>query len=279
MKEALDYSESNLAQAQAVSDITPTDCICSLLWIYITRARHLASHMPNEEKSVFTTTVDMRNFFDRGVGLASHFGNLFMTVSREEHLDNILSVVEERGKQYLDSEFLENIISRAYGQRGRLGSWVNEERFLERMSALSNVKPPSEVPTAARRACRPWAYGINFSSLVDHGADTNFGIPGTGGDGTPRFCRVPWVRETGTVYTLPRKGKRSEDGDWEILVCLPDHVMKRLLAEKELGQFIDRYVHDANIQDRWRRRTNRARTLSFPDETINVHTSMGGLTL
>lgn len=129
MKEALDYSESNLAQAQAVSDITPTDCICSLLWIYITRARHLASHMPNEEKSVFTTTVDMRNFFDRGVGLASYFGNLFMTVSREEQLDHILSVVEERGKQYLDSEFLENIISRAYGQRGRLGSWVNEERF------------------------------------------------------------------------------------------------------------------------------------------------------
>lgn len=235
--------------------------------------------MPNEEKSVFTTTVDMRNFFDRGVGLTSHFGNLFMTVSRKEQLDDILSVVEERDKKYLDSEFLESIIARAYGQRGRLKSWVDEERFLERMSALLNVKPPSDVPTAARRACRPWAYGVNFSSLVDHGADTKFGIPGTAGDGTPRFCRVPWVRETGTVYTLPRKGNRSEDGDWEILVCLPDHVMKPMLAEKELGQFIDRYVHDANIQDRWRRRANRARTLSFPDKTIHIHSSVGGLTL
>jgi hypothetical protein len=121
---------------------------------------------------------------------------------------------------------------------------VDQEYMLQRLTLLSSLAIPTDASEAAQRACLPAVSGVKFGSLVNYGADLDFGLPGTAGDGCPIWCRKPWMHDEGMINILPRKGGTKGKADWEILLCLPMKIIAFMLGPEEFGQFVERCVHD-----------------------------------
>jgi hypothetical protein len=73
------------------------------------------------------------------------------------------------------------------------------------MSKLDQLRDP-RVVTALQRYCMSKSLGVAFSSHKNHGANINFGIPGTAEGGTAKWCREPWAADVCAVTVLPRPG-------------------------------------------------------------------------
>jgi hypothetical protein len=221
--------------------ITPTDCICAILWLYITRATLWNEVAIPEDKTVLTVTTNAREFFSSNHAdlPLQTLGKLSTTMPLKRAVQTFLDpepLVSDEGEFIRRAASLAALADAALQIREHLGSDVRSHDPL-----LSEAKSPTV------RTYRQWDCIINLTSLADHGADINFGIPGTTGDGRPKFCRVPWGdEEEGTVYILPRKGKTSGTEDWDVQVYLPRKTLNILTLQENLGQFLKRYVDDAD---------------------------------
>ncbi|KAH6654215.1 transferase family-domain-containing protein [Truncatella angustata] len=235
--------------------VSSIDCICAMLWVYISRARLLEG----DSTTIFTTAVNARGKFIDEV-VKSYFGNMFTTVSLRTKARHIVPKPSydklSPRKRILPPVELGEIAEVAANIREEL-ELIDQDYVLQRMARLATLTKPTEAAVAAQRACRPAETGVRFGSLVKFGADVPFGIPGTTGDGTARFCRKPWMRDEGMINLLPRKGGTKGDADWEILLCLPDKTISALLKEDELGQFVEKHVHDNDPSKHGKRRTTR----------------------
>ncbi|KAK9781628.1 putative Transferase family-domain-containing protein [Seiridium cardinale] len=229
--------------------VSATECIYALLLVYITRARHLSPPMPSDHDIVFTTAINIRNKFGDDAMLWQ-FGNVIATVATVQRAGEIIS--KDRAAV---SQSLKYIAFVAYKIRYSNHTFTRDS-ILNRLTILSNMKNPAEIPVAANRACLPAVSGVKFESLANLGADIDFGIPGTinaAGDRRPRGCRRPWMHDMGTINILPRKGGTEGDADWEILLCFPDKVMQIFTGPEEFGQFLRGYVLEKDPTTFWRR--------------------------
>ena len=215
--------------------VSTIDCLSALLHVYIIRARGL-HRAGSGGPAMFTTSVSIR---DRLGDTLKHtdFGNLFTTVSCRIDAPAFMSSTEQRPAA------LKHISAFAYRLREAIRQ-VDKNYIIPRLQVLSKLEGPLSACSASFRACMPRKFGVRMGSLVTFGADLDFGIPGTAGDGRPRWCRKPWMTAEGSINILPRRGGTQGDADWEILICLPREQMANLLLEWELGQFVESHVHD-----------------------------------
>ncbi|KAI1842648.1 hypothetical protein JX266_011110 [Neoarthrinium moseri] len=234
--------------------VSTIDCISALMWVYISRAR-LVSFKKKTDATVFTTAVSIRDRLGNTVE-PTQFGNLFSTVAVEKFIQEVVpraqSASAKAEKPLLCNASLLEIASCAMDIREGISD-VTKAYTVPRLRKLAQLEDPTKASTAAARACLPTKTGVKLGSLVDFGADTNFGIPGTAGDGRPRFCRKPWMMDGGMVNILPRRGGTHGDAPWEILVCLPAHTIEKLVHNDALGPFIDSYVQDKDPRISYRR--------------------------
>ncbi|KAK6088128.1 hypothetical protein SCUP234_01194 [Seiridium cupressi] len=229
--------------------VSVTECIYALLLVYITRARHMSPPIPSDHHVMCTTAINIRNKFGDDAMLWQ-FGNVLATVATVQRAGEIIS--KERAAVFQSLEYIALV---AYKIRYS-NQALTRDSILDRLTILSNMKNPAEVPVAANRACLPAVSGVKFESLVNLGADINFGIPGTinaAGDRRPRGCRRPWMHDIGTINILPRKGGTEGDADWEILLCFPDKVMQIFTNAEEFGQFFRRHVLEKDPTTFWKR--------------------------
>lgn len=225
--------------------VSTTDCISALLLVYITRARYLSRTLGDSPRIVFTTAVNIRKLF-KGDMEPTQFGNLFVTAAVPYLCKDMIP--EHDNELELPGTTVADIASIAYKLRSTLEG-IGKDHVLQRIALLSQLNHPTDASAAAARACHPAVTGVKFGSLVNFGADLDFGIPGTTGDGSPRFCRKPWMYDEGMVNILPRKGGTKGSADWEILLCLPASTIEIMLRSHEFGQYIKRFVHDKKPDD------------------------------
>jgi len=72
------------------------------------------------------------------------------------------------------------------------------------------------------------------------GADWVWNIPGTGGDGKARALRKPSYKSEGGIRILPRM--KGGNRDYEVLVCLEEGEMERMVRSLEEGGFVESVV-------------------------------------
>ncbi|KAI0128709.1 hypothetical protein BJ170DRAFT_682494 [Xylariales sp. AK1849] len=255
-----DYIETESA-AKDIS-VSTIDCLSAIMWVYITRARYRSLDWETST-TLFTTVVDIRDRFPPELMKATQFGNNSITLGFNRDVYEILP--EMTSHLHLPHAGIAEIATTAMRIRVGIRDSVDEDYIDTRLSILAKLPQPHKAYLAMERALNPTQTGVKLYSLIHYGADIDFGIPGTGGeDGRPRWCRKPWMYDEGAVHVLPRRGGTKGDADWEIMVCLPQNIMTKLLDVDEFGAYVIRYCNDDAEKRQFFRDTWKLRLMKMP---------------
>ncbi|KAK8041986.1 hypothetical protein PG993_006509 [Apiospora rasikravindrae] len=250
------------------------DVVSALMWVSLLRARHTRFNSKDHmQTSVFTTTVDLRRRDSDGLVPPDYFGNMSMdlavtTRTIRQILHPGTTIWPEEGPPLLPPARTQTIAVCAYRIRQELLG-IEPDKIEDRLAILTTLAQPQEAAVARRRAVQSHKYGVKVGSLVDSGADVDFGIPGTpredGNGGRPRFIRKPWMADNGMVNIMPRRGGSRGDDDWVVLVCADSPVLEQLCLAGELGRWASGFVDDQDPSLWWERRFG-ARRLPLDEE-------------
>ncbi|KAK7952507.1 uncharacterized protein PG986_008235 [Apiospora aurea] len=236
--------------------ISSVDVLSALMWVSLFRARHTLFNSKDHWKTaMFTTTVDLRRKDSDGLVPPDYFGNMSMdlavassTIRQVVHPET--TVWPEDGPPRLAPARIISIAICAYKIRQELLG-IQPDNIEDRLAILMTL------------------YGVKVGSLVDSGADVDFGIPGTpreGADGgRPRFVRKPWMTDNGMINIMPRHGGSKGDDDWVVLVCTDGSALEQLCSAGELGRWASGFVDDQDPSLWWERRFG-ARRLPLDEE-------------
>ncbi|KAL8377361.1 hypothetical protein RB595_008172 [Gaeumannomyces hyphopodioides] len=97
--------------------------------------------------------------------------------------------------------------------------------------------------TAHSRALQPGRAGLGCSVWAHMGADVDFAIPGTAGDGRADFVRKTWSAADGSMNVMQRRGgTKGAREPWEVLLALREQDMEVLCRDDELGRWASGWV-------------------------------------
>ncbi|KAH8896635.1 hypothetical protein GQ53DRAFT_838191 [Thozetella sp. PMI_491] len=219
--------------------VSTQDCLSAVIWESIISARVEWSGLDRAAETLLAVAVNTRPSL--GPAGQKHFGNMFVTALAKQSVEALVVPCESS---------MGGISTPVLGRAARkIRSALNQLRASKeatglRMVMLSETKAPIEMSKAWARLVQPGTSGVKMGSLATFGADLDFGIPGTGKGGKPRWCRKPWMRDEGMVNILPRRGGTQGNADWEVLVCLRTDEMNAVAHHLCMNQWAFRYVDD-----------------------------------
>jgi hypothetical protein len=213
--------------------VSPSDIICALAWLYITRARLRAGRISPYETTCFSTAVNIRKKLSLVPPISKDYiGNMWLralTKTTVWELENgggegVYDINAPATTRQLAQ--VARMIRKAIDKLGN-----PKEKILERAIALAaRATDPNDttlswtdVDEAIRRTISRHTTGVDVTVGVELGADVEFEIPGVpGGRTKPAWVRRAYVPFDGAVSVMPRRGGGGEnsEADWEVLVAL-----------------------------------------------------------
>ena len=175
---AITCLKNNLTQMLKESDgtafISSVDCISALLFVTMLRARY--ERLQTEPTKSYVQEHKTPAHFSTAVNARrlpqvpnDYFGNMFTTAAATFDIEDF--VPREQGST--DSTF--KLYARcALEIRKKLGE-VDLEYVVGRLNILENLVNPLDASKAMARASQTSLGGVRFGSLVDFGADLDFG--------------------------------------------------------------------------------------------------------
>ncbi|KAK8090136.1 hypothetical protein PG997_005097 [Apiospora hydei] len=254
--------------------ISSVDVLSALMWQGPLEDRHVHHHRRPAPEGF------------RRTGAPDYFGNMSMDLAvTARTIRQIVrpetTVWPEDGPPRLAPARTQDIAICAYKIRQELLG-IHPDNIEDRLAILMTLAQPQEGTVARRRAVQSHKYGVKVGSLVDSGADVDFGISGTpreGGDGgRPRFIRKPWVTDNGMINIMPRRGGSRGDDDWVVLICADGTVLEQLCLAGELGRWASGFVDDRDPSLWWERRFG-ARRLPLDEEVDDDDGEDGDVTM
>ncbi|KAI0012308.1 hypothetical protein F4779DRAFT_84558 [Xylariaceae sp. FL0662B] len=224
--------ERHIRFGQYAERIYPIDCLSALLWSTVLGARR--RRLPLDTLTRFAMTVDARSEPGRPLSESS-FGNVSVLAMAQSTVGDLLGVSSmSDGSEAMPSLYTGCLAQAALAIRRAVNA-VDPDYAQQQLSTPAPVEDAREARDAITRALDMPNTGVRVRSQATLGADLKFGIPGIGGDGTPRWIRKPWISSEGDVVILPRRGGTEGDANWEFVVALEKDDMGCLVCLLERG--------------------------------------------
>jgi BAHD acyltransferase len=185
--------------------------LAAMMWTHVTHARAPSLQQGNYTTTTLGIAVDMRK--RAGEEFAQDFmGNMALYATTDFDVGSILDVPSPELCYPAIASALHKTLSS-----------IDANWFTKRLQYLSSVSDPSTVTQAFTYANGP---DLFMTSWQHQGLNYAWSIPGTR-DSKPTSIRKPSYLSEGGIRILPRRDE--EERDYEILVCLEEGEMTRLV--------------------------------------------------
>ncbi|EFQ31279.1 hypothetical protein CGRA01v4_10574 [Colletotrichum graminicola] len=217
--------------------VSMVDTLSALVWVYTTRAR--LPHLDLDDVTSFTTAADARPRLCPSFS-PDAWGNVYTQTSARTSVKDLVQILGKSNSNgnCMATDTTSAIAAAAWRIRQAVGQVSSPGYIPSRIALAASLADPTMEGAAFRKALRPDHAGLGCSVWVHMGADVDFGIPGTTGDGGKAdHVRKTWSASDGSMNIMQRRGVTKGDAPWEVLLALREDDMERLCAPGELGRW------------------------------------------
>ncbi|KAK3295278.1 uncharacterized protein B0H64DRAFT_459209 [Chaetomium fimeti] len=241
--------------------VSPSDVLCALAWLHVTRARLRAGRVLSTDITRFATAVSIRGKLpllgggeggggDGALG-GGYLGNMWLRALAGMSVGGLVGADVGTGAPV----GVEQVAEAAWCARRAIMELVEPETLKGHLALAARATDLEgtlagegervtwpEVDAAVRRSIARHHTGLDASVGVGLGADVEFEIPGVnGGEKTKAtWVRRAYVANDGAMSVLPRRGGTKGDRDWEIWLALREEDMRVVEEVGELGGWLSR---------------------------------------
>ncbi|KAH6838566.1 hypothetical protein B0I37DRAFT_449627 [Chaetomium sp. MPI-CAGE-AT-0009] len=247
---------------------SPSDIVCALAWLHVTRARLRAGRVTPADTTRLATAVSIRGKLEGGEdggvfvggggnGNGGYLGNMWLRALAGVEVAGLVGGGGDDSGEMGAPVTVERVADAAWCVRRAVVELVRPETLRSHLALAARATDLDgavtstgerervawpEVDAAVRRCIARHHTGLDVSVGVGLGADVEFEIPGVnGGEKTKAtWVRRAYVANDGAMSLLPRRGGTKGDRDWEIWLALREEDMRVVEEEGELGGWLSR---------------------------------------